>query len=233
MVAYKRANNIYNLFWAERVNEIIFGVKLVENLKNSPNSSTKIYKRVFPIVLCYAILCCYNIYDLMNKTNLNLFEFCGIPLTVMFIIIDVTIWLDCVKIKKGFSRAIDLLDVMDNILAKCFRYESDRKARLLLIDLLMTLSIILLAIITPIFILLFLISSYTKTFILIQISVLIFHIFLVYLMIIRLLIIDRLKTLNMVIKIQAQKFGSKRRCQWCDQNHVYTKYKVCEKHIIM
>lgn len=232
MTTFKRSDHIYKLFWAERAIEIIYGIKFVEDPEKCNFSSNMIYKRTFPIVFGYLLLCCYNIYYLINKDSLKLFEFFGIPLSVILIIVDIMLWCDGAKIKETVSRVIDLLQIVDEIVAN-FQNQLIKPTRHLLIDLLILLTLTSILIMTPIFTLLFWLPSYTRTFMFIQISVGFYYTFCFYLMIIRLLVIDRLKMLNMMIRFRGFKFGSKTFCQWCDKKETHTEYQICEKHRIM
>lgn len=235
MGKFRRSSKIYRYFWLEDINAKLFGTLIVYNSGNSERKKFVLspLKRIRSTIVAVALLvvCCLNIYDLMRKKKLTLFDSVGIPSTILIFALIINVWFDLPKIKEQYSNAVDLLQVIDDILTKYYPYSNVTRSMDRVVDFL-TVATVVLTFDQILFIILFFTTSYTKSFMLFGIISGNCISLPLYLAIIRILLKDRLRMFKIIMNTMVLKPNFRNNCHWCNRN-IRPNIMFCEKHKIM
>lgn len=226
MGEFRKSDSVYKAFWIESFIEIILGCKVIEEREKYQNSGLKIYIKSLPVLFAITSILSYNLYELLTKKNLTLFEILIIPLFLMAIAVILNIWINAKDLKTSFTNVIDLIQFMDEIFLICFQRQHKKLS--VSANFLLWAIFLHLAIIGPTFTILIFMLPHSKYLLILEICTGGYLIFAMYLTIVRLMVLQRLEMLLSVQQIPNTKY-----CYWCAKNRLMPKNQLCQRHRIM
>lgn len=230
MGKFRRSNKIFRNFWFEDVHSKVYEHLIIYE----PNESNRIFfARHIPtavLALSLVIMCAWNMYYLMKKESLNLYESIGIPASTILATLIIWLWMEIPKTRSYLSNAINRLQIMDEILSKYLSFSKTQRRVNHLINLLTVITIIYQSHFI-FFVILFFISPFMKSFLIVGISICTIVSLPLYLVIIRLLFKDRLNVLKTLMNILIPQSTLLNNCHWCNGRRK-PNLIFCEKHKI-